>query len=412
MACSTRTVSLESSSVAEPRKEKAMSYFPESVMPSRLKDESQDVNGNKYVIGATDANKHDEEIKAIEKVIGVRRPSFPGQCYSAASSGFSTATGFSSITGFSAAPGCYPAPSGCAGATNNLMDAIQDIFNQLSLIRSGMVLVTSGTVSCRNDVLGGATGTIVFPTNWPITTLVDYLPNTTVEELAPTASNYVTLADVSDMPEIGYITIINDASNLLFYDIPDAQRIPSPTNVIGPTSMAQEDAANYEGFSGFSGFAGFSGLYYMDDMIAASGSSSVIPDYALDRLTDRISNGQSMNVEILFYSGIDVPNNRLLRVRRAHLGSTPTQHAPNDLVFKGRMAIHVSPTLVHCLGDDISQVECYLRSNGTIRTRAWTCDSFGGTWTEDGHVAYAQYQATLVRTLDEIPPLRPGEECD
>lgn len=389
-----------------------MSYFPESVMPSRLKDESQDVNGNKYVIGASDTNKHDEEIRAIEKVIGVRRPSFPGQCYSAASSGFSTATGFSSITGFSAAPGCYPAPSGCAGATNNLMDALQEIFNQLNAIRNGLVLVTSGTVSCRNDVLGGATGAIAFPTNWPITTLVDYLPDTTSEELVPTMANYVTLADVSDMPDIGYVTIINDASNLLFYNIPNAQGIPTRANVMGPTSMAQTDVSNYDGFSGFSGYAGFSGLYYMDDMIAASGSSSVIPDYALGRLADRISNGQATNVEILFYSGVDIPSNRILNVQRAQLGSTPTQHAPSDLVFKGRMSIQASPTLVHCIGDDISQVECYIRSNGTIRTRAWTCDSFGGTWTEDVDVAYAQYQAMLVRTMNEIPPLRPGEECD
>jgi hypothetical protein len=124
-----------------------MSYYPESIMPSRLKDGSADVNGNKYIASASDHNKHDEEIRAIEKALGARRPTFPGgSACSAASSGFSSAIGFSSVIGFSASSGCYPAPSGCAGATNNLMDALQNIFDQLNEIRNGLVLVTSGTV--------------------------------------------------------------------------------------------------------------------------------------------------------------------------------------------------------------------------------------------------------------------------
>ena len=60
----------------------------------------------------------------------------------------------------------------------------------------------------------------------------------------------------------------------------------------------------------------------------------------------------------------------------------------------------------------MSQVECYVRSNGSISTRAWSCDAgFSGAWSEDGHVTYAQYQAVLAKTLGEIPPLRPGEEA-
>jgi len=292
---------------------------------------------------------------------------------------------------------------------------LQDIFDQLNEIRNGIVLVTSGTVSCRNDVLGGANGAIVFPTNWPVTTLVDFVPATLPEEAQPSDLDYVTLADVSGLPSIGYVSIINDSSNMLFYDIPEAPLFPNPSNVIGPTSMAQEDSASYSGFSGFSGFAGFSGLYYIDDQVVASGySSTAIPQYVLDRLVDRVATGQSTNVEILFYAGVDAPNNRILNVRRCVLGSTATQHAPSDLVFKGRLSIQASPTLVRSLGDDMAQVECYLRSNGTITTRAWTFSGFsgfsGGAWYEDGHVAYAQYQAVLVKSLGEIPPLRPGEE--
>jgi len=389
-----------------------MSYFPESIMPSRLADESADVNGNKYILNASDVNKHDEEIRAIERTLGVRRPMFPGLCYSAASSGFSTATGFSSVEGFSAAAGCYPAPSGCAGATNNLMDALQDIFARLSAIREGLVLVTSGTVSCRNDVLGGSTGQIVFPTSWPITTLGDYIPHTFPEEMPSADLDYVTLADVSGMPEIGYVTIINDSANMIFHDVPDSSGIPDPTNVIGPTSIAQEDTPpGYSGFSGFSGYVGFSGLYYLDDIAVASGTTSIVPEYVLDRLAERMASAQAQNVEILFYAGLDAGNNRILNVRRAQLGSTPTQHAPQDLVFKGRLSIQVSPTLLRCIGEDIAQAECYLRSDGSVKFRGWTAPSgFSGTWNEDGHVAYAQYQAVLVKTMDEVAPLRPGEE--
>ena len=400
-----------------------MSYYPESIMPSRLKDGSADVNGNKYIASASDHNKHDEEIRAIEKALGSRRPTFPGLCYSAASSGFSTATGFSSVVGFSSCTcvdGCYPAPSGCAGVTNNLMDALQNVFDRLDEIRDGMVLVTSGTVCCRNDVLGGANGLIVFPTNWPVTTLVDFVPATLPDESQPPDLDYVTLADVSGLPSIGYVSVINDSSNMLFQDVPDAQDLPDPVNVVGPTSMAQEDAS-FSGFSGFSGFTGFSGLYYIDDSVVASGySSTAVPKYVLDRLVDRMANGQSTNVEVLFYAGIDAPNNRILNVRRAMLGSTATQHAPSDLVFKGRLSIQVSPTLIRSIGDDIAQIECYLRSNGSIVTRSWAFSGFSGlssgTWYEDGNVAgpgavaYAQYQAVLVKTLDEMPPLRPGEE--
>ena len=68
-----------------------MGYFPESIMPSRLKDESQDVKGNEFVVSAADVNKHDEEIRALQRVIGVRPATFPGKGFSGTSlpSGFS-----------------------------------------------------------------------------------------------------------------------------------------------------------------------------------------------------------------------------------------------------------------------------------------------------------------------------------
>ncbi len=40
-----------------------MSYFPESLMPIIVKDESADSKGNSVVINAADFNKHSEEIR-------------------------------------------------------------------------------------------------------------------------------------------------------------------------------------------------------------------------------------------------------------------------------------------------------------------------------------------------------------
>lgn len=160
-----------------------MSYFPESLMPSRVKQESVDVDGNKFVIGGSDHNRLDEEIRAIEKIIGV--PILGVQ-------------GFSGTTNI---PGC------------SVSAILAAIFQQLLRARDGQTLTTSGVVTVNDSTVVGYSGYIQFPTSWQVTTLEDDIPDdTTIDEGVLDPIDEVQLASVEGMPDEGYITIINDVS--------------------------------------------------------------------------------------------------------------------------------------------------------------------------------------------------------
>jgi hypothetical protein len=148
-----------------------MSDFPDNLMPSHLKQEANDVKGNRYVISAADHNKHDEEIRAIEKAIGT------------------------------------PAsPTGCS--TQSLLAAI---VARLNALKNDVILTTSGVVAISGTDLT-PTGYIPFPAGWA-TTLSESIPDASVDDedvLDPIES--LELADVSDLPSEGYVTLINDVS--------------------------------------------------------------------------------------------------------------------------------------------------------------------------------------------------------
>lgn len=149
-----------------------MAYFPESLMPARFKQESADVDGNRHVVSATDFNRYDEEIRAIEKTIGLRRD----------------------------------APDNCS-----IAGVLEGIEAHLQRIREDMVLTNSGVVAVADADVVGVDGKIPIPSSWPVTTLVSAIADASVatEEELPVLTS-ITLDDVTDMPDEGFISIIND----------------------------------------------------------------------------------------------------------------------------------------------------------------------------------------------------------
>lgn len=117
------------------------------------------------------------------------------------------------------------------------------------------------------------------------------------------------------------------------------------------------------------------------------------------------------NMEVLFYSGVDTVNNRILNVYRRQLGTTSTRHGPGDLVFKGIASIQLSPLLYKASsGRKIAHIDCVLRSNGKIEMR--TREISGSHFNDNTELAYAAYQAILIKTLNLIPLPKLGtDEC-
>lgn len=123
--------------------------------------------------------------------------------------------------------------------------------------------------------------------------------------------------------------------------------------------------------------------------------------------------GMGTNVEILFYSGLDPSNNAILNVQRKQMGTTSTRHGPGDLVFKGIASIHVSPVLYQTDGNNLSDIDCFLRSNGRIEMHTrqvvrndlgTSTQGFSGTFSYSDDIlrGYASYQATLIKNLDPL----------
>ena len=366
-----------------------MSYFPESIMPSRLKDESQDVKGNRFIISAADVNKHDEEIRIIQKIIGIRRPRFP-------TSGFVGGPG--STPGDPFTGNCLPsqmvngrcpgdAPAECQTATKDVYAALENVFNSLSQLRDRYVLMTSGTVGSVDPSRPGTNGKIAFPTDWPIVTLLSEIPDSSVDDedvLEDLES--VKLSDVTDLPdEGGFITIINDAVPIMYESSARSLR------EVGYTSLASEEVPIYE----------------QQDITMGESSSR----------QQRIF-GLGTNVEILEYAELDRDQNLLLRVKRKQLGTTSTRHSPNDLVFCGRATIHVGPVNYRFAATEerkkIDAIDCVLRSDGSVEFSLRKRDSTPDFEDDRTSLAYVHYHATLFREIEPIPPFEPGNfgECE
>ena len=251
---------------------------------------------------------------------------------------------------------------------------------QVNRIKDELVLTTSGTVVVANPGIPSADGAIVFPTNWPITTLSEAVPDGTVDEedeLEDLSS--VAIADVSDLPdEGGYVTLINDTSTVQFSS--GSRNI----RVIGFTSLATSADPIYE--------------------------QKDIP------LDETLSNkervfGLGTNVEIMQYTSLDRDNNLLLGVSRKQLGTSSTRHAAGDLVFKGRLSISCYPVSYKLSNRKIDQIDCILRSDGSIDLRVRNrdkneLDEFDD---DDTIVSYAQYHALLTREFAPLPVFAPGD---
>jgi hypothetical protein len=199
-----------------------MSYFPDSIMPPNRKDESQDVRGNKHIITGADHNKHDEAIIAIEKYITANEARF-----STAFSGMNTATGVSGFSGFSAFSGGFHL--GISGQSN--LDLLKFVVEAIKDAQDENVRTTSQIVPIKDPSVVGADGTIDFPDSWDtlVTTLSQEVTDDSVDDILADEPDIVGLGedvtlndffeigeleigDTSDMPESGYITLINHVS--------------------------------------------------------------------------------------------------------------------------------------------------------------------------------------------------------
>jgi hypothetical protein len=364
-----------------------MPYFPESIMPSRLKDESQDVKGNKFIVSALDVNKHDEEIRAIERVIGVRRPRFP-------TSGFRGGPGPNPEDPFEG--DCLPGDmidGKCPGDSPDSPDEsgpetgtdvyvyLDNIFKSLSDYRDNYLLMTSGIVGSEDPEKPAANGKITFPTDWPITTLLSEIPDASVDEEEALADlESIELSDVSTLPdEGGFITIINDAVPIMYVSENKNLRAVGYTSIAVPLADPS------------------SPIYAQNDM-SIEESAALRPKIF----------GLGTNVEILQYSELDRDTNCLLNVKRKQLGTTSTRHSPHDLVFSGRFSICFGPINYRFRQTEerkrIDAIDCVLRSNGKIELNLRKMD-LGNPDLDDNRttIAYVHYHAVLLREIEPIP---------
>jgi len=121
--------------------------------------------------------------------------------------------------------------------------------------------------------------------------------------------------------------------------------------------------------------------------------------------------GLGTNVEVLFYSGLDIPGKKILNVYRKQIGTTSTRHGTGDIVFKGIASIQVSPFMYKAAkGGRISQIDCLLRSDGKVIMDLKMFD--GTTYEDEGEFLYANYQAILTKELSLLPLPKIGtSEC-
>lgn len=329
-----------------------MPYFPESIMPSNIKDESQDIKGNPYIISAADYNKHDQEIQAIEKYINPSPPNY--------SLGFSgTGCGISSFSGFSGY--YYPVPSGFSG--NNNLDKISYVMSVLEDVRDNTMFVTSGIIVIKDPAIPAADGIIQWPSGWSsyITKLSEDMYDDTIddEQIVPELDS-LTLEDVYGMPDSGQITVINPISSI------------------------------------WSDIGGFK-----DNFMAYGNQGEILPpendtDSNKSLLYRRLSMGT--NVEIMNYLGIDRINNRILHVSRKSQGTMCWKHKTGDLVFKGELSIFVSPFMYISDNEGFNNLECYISPLGKVTLKTRSYNYINGDRIENESHAYASYQAILIRS--------------
>lgn len=341
-------------------------------MPNRLKDESQDVKGNKFIVSAADFNKHDEEIRAIEGTIGIRRPRVPAAGQSSGQQ-----------------------PAGCEYAVRDVYTALQEMSDRLSRYRDDYLLMASGTVNV--NLPSYSYGNIPWPSDWPMTTLAsDISDNSTEDEEKLENLPFVELVNVDDLPaEGGFVSIINDAYAMNYTILSKTNRCDPDPNDEVDVVYCSENALGYAGLD-------------LDNSLSWTEG---------DPNKKRIF-GLGTSIEIMEYESIDTVNKRLLNVRRKCIGTTSTSHASGDLVFKGRLSVHVSPVNCH-YGSETGDVgfshmrtlDCFLRPNGSI----WILGSeavLGIASRQRLQTAYATYHAVLMREIEPIPPFQPGELGD
>lgn len=354
-----------------------MAYFPESIMPPRLKDESQDFNSSPFVINARDVNKHDEEIRAIQKFIGVATPPTMVNGFSGMGAdvvgGFSSFSSFSPVISFSSA--CYPL---------SIKQALDLIMDKIREVRDDMVLMDSGVVCVSDPQVSNGTGFVSFPSSWENTTMVSIINNdnstSTVmpddSELDDETSDLATIkgltvANATGLPESGYLTIINKIEKRT-YDEGSIRR-------------------------DFTAFANFT------DTNPTTGSSNI----AFRR------RHLGSNVEIIRYSG--KVGNILYNIRRRQFGTSSSPHSAGDLVFKGRLTINVAP-FMYVFGEELANdprqkdIRCYLQSDGKIIFDVGVQDCLSGVpptcitgFKSTRFASYASYHAILVKNIDTIP---------
>jgi hypothetical protein len=329
-----------------------MAYFPEQIMPANIKDESQDVRGNPHVIGASDHNKIEEEIRAIELYLGVK-PSSYSVGFSGQGCGLAS---FSAHSGYAYAP---PVAASAVGSNN--LDLLEYVSTTLNTLKDETIMVTSGVIAVADPIVPGADGMIPWPASWApfMTTLSQDIDDTTVyDEQDIVDLESLGIADTTGLDEIGFVSIINNVYSF-------------PLTVGGNA----------------------------DDYMAYGFSGTVLPSEngtgeQRDLLYRQLSMGS--NVEVFSYWGLT--DNTILRVGRKKQGTMSWVHKTGDLVFKGKLSIHVTPLMFMAPASEFNSVECYVTPAGRVHMRTRAYDSTTRIFSENSTKLYASYQAVLVRT--------------
>jgi hypothetical protein len=253
------------------------------------------------------------------------------------------------------------------GVGANNIELLEDLSAALDAIKDHTVMVTSGVIAIKDPNVPSANGMIPWPTSWaPYMTVLsqDVSDPSVDDEDKLEIVEALGLSDISNLDEIGSVSMINSV-----YTFP----VETFTN---------NDEYMAYGFSG-------------EALPPEDGTAE-----EKTRLYRQLAMGS--NVEIMDYWGVNTDDKTILKVGRKKQGTMSWTHKTGDLVFKGKLSIHVAP-IMYMGANGFCSIDCYVTPNGRIafRSRAW--DNTNSIFVENSTCLYASYQAVLVKTPLLIP---------
>lgn len=346
-----------------------MAYFPESLLPSNIKQTSSDVGGNQFIVSASDYNRHDEEIRAIEKFIGTQ----------------------------DSANGC------------SLIESLKSAAQRLQDLRDGIILTTSGVVSVKDASVGGTDGIVPFPTSWTTTLSSGISASTTLPVMQ--------LASVSGLPTSGYVSIINDVSLMPIaigrLDVSKKNNyLFGQVNAAVYTSLVSTDAPIYN--------IQLQNSAITQDALALGSNVEIFYYNGIDVPNKKLLNvtRSQLNSTATRHGTGDVVFKGILSVQvspfmfRANyatpLGQVSCLLRSNGRVDMSTQQINFGPVGFSGFVDkQLVNNNSYPLPSGLAGFSGFSGNGFmnmsGATTTDNTDRAYATYQATLIQGVDPIP---------